>query len=106
MFFLDTKKKIWFALKWVFSGNEISNFTYEIKNYKEILDIVKVITNINHNELEKILKEIDPKNKEFRDFFSKYYFEDFSNKIFWSKNSLVFVSKNFKARNSNRVRSC
>lgn len=85
------KKKIWFALKWVFSGNEISNFTYEIKNYKEILDIVKVITNINHNELEKILKEIDPKNKEFRDFFSKYYFEDFSNKIFFGRRIVWYL---------------
>ena len=40
---------------YIFYEKEISNFTYEIKNEKEIIDIIKVITNENENKIKEIL---------------------------------------------------
>ena len=63
------KKKIILGLKWIFTGKEISNFTYEINNINEILHICQIITNAEIEILDQILNEINFENKDFRGFF-------------------------------------
>ncbi len=85
------KSKISHIIKWIFFGKEISNFVYEIENQEEIIEIVNVITGIKFEKLNAILKEIDPKNEDFRSFFSENYFKDFSNKIIFGRRMIWYL---------------
>jgi hypothetical protein len=62
-------------LHYIFYEKEISNFTYEIKNEKEIIDIIKVITNENENKIKEILNEVSFDNLIFKNFFTKQFYE-------------------------------
>ena len=85
------KQKFYFALKWLLFGKEISNFTYEIKNHNEIVDLVKAITNIKYNDLNNIIEELNPDNDEFKKNISSEYYKDFSNKNIFGRRMVWYL---------------
>lgn len=85
------KKRIILGLKWIFTGKEISNFTYEINNINEILHTCQIITNAEIETLDQILNEINFENKDFRDFFSDEFYKDNNNKNIFGRRMLWYI---------------
>jgi len=63
------KNNFFNILYYIFYGEEISNFTYEIKNGKEIIDVIKFITNENENRIKEILNKVSLQNLTLKRFF-------------------------------------
>jgi len=91
VYFRYKKKRIVLALNWIFFSKEISNFTYEIENQNEIVHTCEIITGLNYDFLKDILNEIDFNNTEFRNFFSKEYYENYPNKNIFGRRLLWYL---------------
>jgi hypothetical protein len=85
------KQSISYGIKWILFGKEISNFTYEIKNEKELLHIVQIITGIDYEVLKKILSEINFDDNQFKNFLSDDFYSNYSKKKIFGRRLLWFL---------------
>jgi hypothetical protein len=91
VYFRYKKKSISCGIKWILFGKEISNFTYEIKNEKELLHVVQIITGTDYEVLKKLLNEINFEDNEFKNFLSDDFYSNYSKKKIFGRRLLWFL---------------
>lgn len=74
--YLRYKKNIKTTIKWIFTGKEITNFTYKIKNENELIHAANLVTNLDYVGIQKIMDELNPTNKELKLFFTTHFFKE------------------------------
>ena len=80
--YLRYKKKFKHLLRWIFFDEELSNFTYKIKNKNEIIHIINVLTGAGYKEIISILDEVNINNSNMKKVFSDKYFKRYDSDIF------------------------
>ena len=65
-----------------FFDEELSNFTYKIKNKNEIIHIINVLTGTGYKEIISILDEVNINNSNMKKVFSDKYFKRYDSDIF------------------------
>ena len=65
-----------------FFDEELSNFTYKIKNKNEIIHIINVLTGAGYKEIISILDEVNINNSNMKKVFSDKYFKRYDSDIF------------------------
>ena len=85
------KKSIPLAFHWFFFGQDISNFTYEIENYNELIHTCHTITSVPFEELQKILEEINFNNEEFKKFFSEDFYKKYEKKNIFGRRLVWYI---------------
>ena len=69
-------------MHWLFFGKDISNFTYEIENFNELIHTCQTITDMPFEKLQKILAEINFIMKNLKVFFQMIFMKNIIKKIF------------------------
>ena len=89
IYFRYTKIKEFF--KYIFFGNEITNFTYEINNHNEIIHTINNITKCDYKKIDALMKELDFSNTELKNFFSERFYNDFKSKNIFGRRYIWYL---------------